>query len=147
MMKLDLGQLEHVNAVLYSQEILVRKYFKMCKCVSFYTLTCNCHNLVFCVYVTARYQSDLEGKEAIKLAERFYFEAALINPDIGKINPPYFVAGEFTYSINFHMTVISILWLAFVSMILCQDFVQRIKSLVYLSLFLHSLRSSGWDIL
>jgi len=35
-------------------------------------------------FVTARYQSDLEGKEAIKLAERFYFEAALINPDIGK---------------------------------------------------------------
>lgn len=31
----------------------------------------------------ARYQSDLEGEEAIKLAERFYFEAAMVNPDIG----------------------------------------------------------------
>ena len=38
----------------------------------------------FCVPSTARYQSDLEGEDAIKLAERFYCEAALINPDIGK---------------------------------------------------------------
>ena len=47
--------------------------------------------------ITARYQSDLEGKEAIKLAERFYFEAALINPDIGKCNSLY-LAGEFWLS-------------------------------------------------
>ena len=39
--------------------------------------------IMLCICVPARYQSDLEGKEAIKLAERFYFEAALINPDIG----------------------------------------------------------------
>ncbi|RMX45316.1 hypothetical protein pdam_00000834 [Pocillopora damicornis] len=31
----------------------------------------------------ARYQSDIEGEDAIKLAERFYSEAALINVDIG----------------------------------------------------------------
>lgn len=31
----------------------------------------------------ARYQSDLEGADAVKLAERFYSEAAMINPDIG----------------------------------------------------------------
>lgn len=31
----------------------------------------------------ARYQSDLEGEDAMKLAERFYCEAAMINPDNG----------------------------------------------------------------
>lgn len=31
----------------------------------------------------ARYQSDIEGEDAIKLAERFYSEAALTNTDIG----------------------------------------------------------------
>lgn len=46
--------------------------------------------IMLCICVPARYQSDLEGKEAIKLAERFYFEAALINPDIGKCNSLYF---------------------------------------------------------
>ena len=40
-----------------------------------------------CIPPTARYQSDLEGEDAIKLAERFYCEAALINPDIGKSAP------------------------------------------------------------
>lgn len=53
--------------------------------------------MILCICVTARYQSDLEGKEAIKLAERFYFEAALINPDIGKCNSLYLV-GEFWLS-------------------------------------------------
>lgn len=47
--------------------------------------------MILCICVPARYQSDLEGKEAIKLAERFYFEAALINPDIGKCNSLYLV--------------------------------------------------------
>ena len=49
--------------------------------------------LSICASFIARYQSDLEGKEAIKLAKRFYFEAALINPDIGKCNSLYLVAG------------------------------------------------------
>ena len=43
--------------------------------------------LHWCIHPTARYQSDLEGEDAIKLAERFYCEAALINPDIGKSTP------------------------------------------------------------
>ena len=48
-----------------------------------YRLLFSCSVLQCILYLTARYQSDLEGKEAIKMAERFYFEAAQINPDIG----------------------------------------------------------------
>ena len=55
--------------------------------------------LSICASFIARYQSDLEGKEAIKLAERFYFEAALINPDIGKCNFLYmYLVGGFRLS-------------------------------------------------
>ena len=48
-----------------------------------YRFLSSCSVLQCIFYLTARYQSDLEGKEAIKMAERFYFEAAQINPDIG----------------------------------------------------------------
>lgn len=38
------------------------------------------------ICLLARYQSDLEGEDAVKVAERFYLEAAMINPDIGNDN-------------------------------------------------------------
>ena len=49
-----------------------------CQVSIFWTVFSNC--------LLARYQSDLEGADAVKLAERFYSEAAMINPDIGNDN-------------------------------------------------------------
>ena len=89
-----------------------KKLFKNLRIIIFFLVMHSGFSSILIWSITARYQSDLEGKEAIKLAERFYSEAALINPDIGKCNSLYLaVKFRLSFVIRTHSIFKSSLWI------------------------------------